>query len=36
MTRDTALLMEGHNWWLVNIINDYLDDVHDITIGVKK
>lgn len=34
--RDTALLMEGHDWWLVNIINDCSDDIHNITIGVKK
>ena len=34
--RNAALLMEGHDWWLVNIINDCPDDVHDITIGVKK
>lgn len=34
--RNAALLMEGHDWWLVNIINDYPDDVHNITIGVTK
>ena len=34
--RNAELLMEGHDWWLVNIINDCLDDVHNITIGVIK
>ena len=34
--KNAALLMEGHDWWLVNIINDCPDDVHNITIGVKK
>lgn len=34
--RNAALLMEGHDWWLVNIINDYPNDVHNITIGVTK
>lgn len=34
--RNAALLMEGHDWWLVNIINDCPDDVHNITIGVNK
>ena len=34
--RNAALLMEGHDWWLVNIINDCPDDIHNITIGVLK
>ena len=34
--RNAVLLMEGHDWWLVNIINDCPDDVHNITIGVNK
>ena len=34
--RNAALLMEGHDWWLVNIINDCPDDVHNITIEVNK
>ena len=34
--RNAALLMEGHDWWLVNIINGCPDDVHNITIGVTK
>ena len=34
--RSVALLMEGHDWWLVDITNDRLDDLHSVTIGVEK
>ena len=34
--KNAALLMEGHDWCLVNIINDCPNDIHNITIGVLR